>query len=168
MNIIIVGCGRIGSTLVEELSGENHDISIIDEKAHVVQKLAETHDVLGVIGNGASYSILSDAGVETADIIIAVTNSDELNLLCCLIAKKAGRCETVARVRNPVYYDEISFIKEEMGISVVPESRNWRNRLQITKIPLQWEVNEAFQRQDQIKYHIHIPLIRWNDIDRCQ
>ena len=114
MNIIIVGCGRIGSTLVEELSGENHDISIIDEKAH-----AETHDVLGVIGNGASYSILSDAGVETADIIIAVTNSDELNLLCCLIAKKAGRCETVARVRNPVYYDEISFIKEEMGISVV-------------------------------------------------
>lgn len=60
--------------------GENHDISIIDEKAHVVQKLAETHDVLGVIGNGASYSILSDAGVETADIIIAVTNSDELNL----------------------------------------------------------------------------------------
>ena len=86
MNIIIVGCGRIGSTLVEELSGENHDISIIDEKAHVVQKLAETHDVLGVIGNGASYSILSDAGVETADIIIAVTNSDELNLLCCLIA----------------------------------------------------------------------------------
>ena len=88
MNIIIVGCGRIGSTLVEELSGENHDISIIDEKADVVQKLAETHDVLGVIGNGASYSILSDAGVETADIIIAVTNSDELNLLCCLIAKQ--------------------------------------------------------------------------------
>ena len=73
MNIIIVGCGRIGSTLVEELSGENHDISIIDEKADVVQKLAETHDVLGVIGNGASYSILSDAGVETADIIIAVS-----------------------------------------------------------------------------------------------
>ncbi len=90
MNIIIVGCGRIGSTLVEELV-ENHDISIIDEKADVVQKLAETHDVLGVIGNGASYSILLEAGVETADIIIAVTNSDELNLLCCLIAKKAGR-----------------------------------------------------------------------------
>ena len=61
MNIIIVGCGRIGSTLVEELSGENHDISIIDEKADVVQKLAETHDVLGVIGNGASYSILLEA-----------------------------------------------------------------------------------------------------------
>ena len=99
--------------------GENHDISIIDEKAHVVQKLAETHDVLGVIGNGASYSILSDAGVETADIIIAVTNSDELNLLCCLIAKKAGRCDGCQSGRNPVYYDEISFIKEEMGISVV-------------------------------------------------
>lgn len=103
MNIVIVGCGRIGSTLVQELSGENHDISIIDEKAEIVQELAETCDVLGVIGNGASYSILSEAGVEDADIVIAVTNSDELNLLCCLIAKKAGKCQTLARVRNPVY-----------------------------------------------------------------
>ena len=75
---------------------------LLMRKHMLYRNLLKTHDVLGVIGNGASYSILSDAGVETADIIIAVTNSDELNLLCCLIAKKAGRCETVARVRNPV------------------------------------------------------------------
>ena len=157
MNIIIVGCGRIGSTLVEELSGENHDISIIDEKAHVVQKLAETHDVLGVIGNGASYSILSDAGVETADIIIAVTNSDELNLLCCLIAKKAGRCETVARVRNPVYYDEISFIKEEMGISVVlnPELSAAYEIARLLRFPSAMEVNKFSKgRIEMLKYRI--------------
>ena len=87
------------------------------------RNLLKPHDVLGVIGNGASYSILSDAGVETADIIIAVTNSDELNLLCCLIAKKAGRCETVARVRNPVYYDEIQFHKGRDGNFCCAESR---------------------------------------------
>ena len=157
MNIIIVGCGRIGSTLVEELSGENHDISIIDEKADVVQKLAETLDVLGVIGNGASYSILSDAGVETADIIIAVTNSDELNLLCCLIAKKAGRCETVARVRNPVYYDEISFIKEEMGISVVlnPELSAAYEIARLLRFPSAMEVNKFSKgRIEMLKYRI--------------
>ena len=104
MDIIIVGCGRIGSTLVEELSGENHDISVIDEKADIVQEMADTYDVLGVIGNGASYNTLVEAGIEKADIVIAVTNSDELNLLCCLIAKKAGDCQTVARVRNPLYF----------------------------------------------------------------
>ena len=157
MNIIIVGCGRIGSTLVEELSGENHDISIIDEKADIVQKLAETHDVLGVIGNGASYSILLEAGVETADIIIAVTNSDELNLLCCLIAKKAGRCETVARVRNPVYYDEISFIKEEMGISVVlnPELSAAYEIARLLRFPSAMEVNKFSKgRIEMLKYRI--------------
>ena len=157
MNIIIVGCGRIGSTLVEELSGENHDISIIDEKADVVQKLAETHDVLGVIGNGASYNILSEAGVETADIIIAVTNSDELNLLCCLIAKKTGKCETVARVRNPVYYDEISFIKEEMGISVVlnPELGAAYEIARLLRFPSAMEVNKFSQgRIEMLKYRI--------------
>lgn len=157
MNIIIVGCGRIGSTLIEELSGENHDISIIDEKAEVVQRIANTHDVLGVIGNGASYNILTEAGVESADIIIAVTNSDELNLLCCLIAKKAGKCETIARVRNPVYYDEISFIKEEMGISVVlnPELSAAYEISRLLRFPSAMEVNKFSQgRIEMLKYRI--------------
>ncbi len=157
MNIVIVGCGRIGSTLVQELSGENHDISIIDEKAEIVQELAETCDVLGVIGNGASYSILSEAGVEDADIVIAVTNSDELNLLCCLIAKKAGKCQTLARVRNPVYYDEIKFIQEEMGISRVlnPELGAAYEIARLLRFPSAMEVNKFSKgRMEMLKYRI--------------
>ena len=157
MNIVIVGCGRIGSTLVQELSGENHDISIIDEKAEIVQELAETCDVLGVIGNGASYSFLSEAGVEDADIVIAVTNSDELNLLCCLIAKKAGKCQTLARVRNPVYYDEIKFIQEEMGISRVlnPELGAAYEIARLLRFPSAMEVNKFSKgRMELLKYRI--------------
>lgn len=159
MNIIIVGCGRIGSTLVEELSGENHDISIIDEKQEVVQTLVNTYDVLGVIGNGASYSILLEAGVEKADIIIAVTNSDELNLLCCLIAKKTGKCETVARVRNPIYYQEIGFIKEEMGISMVlnPELAAAYESARLLRFPSAMEVNTFSKgRIEMLKYRIPV------------
>lgn len=157
MNIIIVGCGRIGSTLVEELSGENHDISIVDERADIVQNLANTHDVLGVIGNGASYNILLEAGVETADILIAVTNSDELNLFCCLIAKKAGTCETVARVRNPVYHKEIGFIQEEMGISKVlnPELGAALEIARVLRFPSAMEVNQFSKgRIELLKYRI--------------
>lgn len=157
MNIIIVGCGRIGSTLVEELSGENHDIAIVDEKADIVQNLANTHDVLGVIGNGASYNILLEAGVEHADMIIAVTNSDELNLLCCLIAKKAGTCETVARVRNPVYHKEIGFIQEEMGISKVlnPELGAALEIARLLRFPSAMEVNQFSKgRVELLKYRI--------------
>lgn len=157
MKIIIVGCGRIGTTIVEELSGEKHDISIIDEKPEIVQELANTYDVLGVIGNGASYGILLEAGIEQADIVIAVTNSDELNLLCCLIAKKAGKCETVARVRNPVYYKEINFIKEEMGISMVlnPELGAAYEIARLLRFPSAMEVNTfAKGRIEMLKYRI--------------
>lgn len=157
MNIIIVGCGRIGSTLVEELSGENHDISIIDEKSEIVQNLANTYDVLGVIGNGASNIILQEAGIEQADIVIAATNSDELNLLCCLIAKKTGKCETVARVRNPIYYEEIGFIREELGISMVlnPELGAAYEIARLLRFPSAMEVN-AFSkgRIEMLKYRI--------------
>lgn len=157
MKIIIVGCGRIGTTLVEELSGENHDISIIDEKAEIVQNMANTYDVLGVIGNGASNVILQEAGIEQADIVIAVTNSDELNLLCCLIAKKTGTCETVARVRNPVYYQEIGFIKEEMGISMVlnPELGAAYEIARMLRFPAAMEVNTFSKgRVEMLKYRI--------------
>ena len=88
MNIIIVGCGKVGRSLVEQLSSENHDISIVDPKAYVVQSMVDMYDVFGIVGNGASYNVLTEVGVEEADLLIAVTNSDELNLLCCLIASR--------------------------------------------------------------------------------
>ncbi len=119
MNIIIVGCGKVGVTLTEQLAQEGHNVTVIDVKSDLVQNAVTTYDAMGVVGNGASYTVQQEAGVESADLMIAVTGSDELNLLCCLIAKKAGACPTIARVRNPVYNKEIEFIKEGLGLSMV-------------------------------------------------
>lgn len=119
MKIIIVGCGNVGKTLTEQLSSEGHNIVIIDIKPDVVQTISNTYDVLGVVGNGTSYNTLKEAGIEEADLLIAVAGSDELNLLSCVVAKKAGNCHLIARVSNPVYREEIEFIRKEMGISMI-------------------------------------------------
>ena len=119
MQIIIVGGGNVGSTLTEQLSKEGHNITVIDKVADKVETIANQCDVMGIVGNGASFNVQNEAGIEHADLLIAVTTSDELNLLCCLIAKKAGNCHTIARVRNPVYSKEIAYIKEELGLSMV-------------------------------------------------
>ncbi len=119
MKIIIVGCGKVGSTLVAQLSKEKHHITVIDTNYNLVQSVSNSYDVMGIAGNGASYSVLAEAGIEQADLFIAVTDSDELNLLCCVIAKKAGNCSTIARVRNPVYSQEMPFIRKELGLSMI-------------------------------------------------
>ena len=119
MNIIIVGCGKVGRTLTKHLNDEKHNIAVIDTDSHAVSDLANAYDVLGVVGNGASNSVLVEAGVEEADLFIAVTESDELNLLCCMIAKKTANCKAIARVRNPIYNKEVNFIKEELGLSMI-------------------------------------------------
>lgn len=119
MKIIIIGCGKVGSTLAEELCEEDHELVVIDKNPRKIQQLSESVDVMGYAGNGSSIQVLSEVGVEEADILIAVTGSDELNLLCCLIAKKVSRCHTIARVRNPVYNKEIHFIKKKLGISMI-------------------------------------------------
>lgn len=157
MTIIIVGCGKVGITLADHLSRENHDVSIIDIQADLVQSVANTYDVLGVIGNGTSYKTLIEAGIENADLLIAVTNSDELNMLCCLIAKKAGACATIARVRNPHYYNEISFIKEELGLSMVinPELAAATEMARLLRFPNAIEINTfAKGRIELLKFKI--------------
>ena len=88
LSIIIVGCGKVGETLVEQLIREGHDITVIDKNAARVETLAGTYDVMGLVGNGASYSVQQEAGIEKTDLFIAVTESDELNLLCCTVAKR--------------------------------------------------------------------------------
>lgn len=119
MNIIIIGCGKVGMTLAELLSEEEHNITLVDESPSRMQAVPEALDALRITGNGASISTLREAGIEDADILIAVTGQDELNLLCCLIAKKAGKCHTIARVRNPIYNQEIDFIKQQLGLSMI-------------------------------------------------
>jgi len=119
MKIIIVGCGNVGSAIAEQLSYEGHNITVVDVNEKLVNGVSDAYDVLGVVGNGASLNIQREAGVDNADLLNAVTGADELNLLCCLIARKAGGCHTIARVSNPVYSREIGFIKEELGLSMI-------------------------------------------------
>ena len=119
MQIVIVGCGKVGTALARSLSQEDNNICIVDVKSDVVHQLATENDIMGLVGNGASYSVLKEAGIETADLLIAVTESDELNLLCCVIARKASKCQTIARVRNPMYSQEKRFLQRELGLSMI-------------------------------------------------
>ena len=119
MRIIIVGCGNVGGTLVRLLLAEGHSITVIDTDEEIIGDISNSLDCMGVVGNGTSFRVLRDAGVEQADLLIAVTPGDERNLLCCLIAKKAGVQHTIARVRDPIYKREIGYIKEELGLSMV-------------------------------------------------
>lgn len=157
MKIIIVGLGKVGQTLAAELSKEDNDITVIDNRESVVQDFASQYDLLGVVGNGSTYSTQMDAGIETADLLIAVTGSDELNLLCCLIAKKAGNCHTIARVRNPEYNEELGFIKEELGLAMVinPELAAAEEIARVLKFPSAIEVDSfARSRVDLLKFRV--------------
>ncbi len=120
MNIIIVGCGKVGHKLVEQLSHEeDHDITIVDIRPAVVQKVVNEYDIMGVAGSATDIDTLNETGVDKADVLIAVTGSDELNLMICLLAKKLGDCKTIARVRKPEYFKAISFLKEELGLAMI-------------------------------------------------
>lgn len=118
MNVIIVGCGKVGYTLAETLSNEGHDITVVDNNPQKLEGLANSIDVQCVQGNGASYRVLKEAGVGQCDLVIAATNGDEINMLCCLIARKAGHCRTIARVRGPDYYEDLNFIQDDLGLSM--------------------------------------------------
>lgn len=157
MNIIIIGCGKVGTALAQQLGRENHDITVIDTQYSMVQRATNLADVRGVCGNGASYSIQKEAGIERADLMIAVTNADEVNLLCCLIAKKAGGCQTIARVRNPVYHSEIRFIKEELGLSMVinPELASAMETARLLRFPSAIEIDTFAQgRIELLRFRI--------------
>lgn len=119
MNIVIVGCGKVGTAIAEQLDREGYNITVVDTDSDAIRRITDVADILGVEGNGVVHSVLSEAGIEEADVFIATTESDELNLLSCLIAKKSSSCHTIARVRNPVYVSERSFIKDKLGISMI-------------------------------------------------
>ena len=166
MKIIVVGCGKVGAALIAQLSQEGHDISVIDVDSGVVTDISNNYDVLGLVGNGASHAVQMEAGIETADLLIAATDSDELNLLCCLIAKKAGGCNTIARVRNPVYNGEIGFIKEELGLSLTvnPEMAAATEAARVLRFP------SAVQIETFAKGRVEIVKVRIPEgsvLDNC-
>ena len=119
MNIVIVGDGKVGYTLAEQLSKEGHDITLIDRNSAALQRTVEALDVIGVVGNGASYDIQIEAGVDQSDLLVAVTSQDEVNMICCLLARKLGAKHTIARIRNTEYYRQMRLLKDELGLSLV-------------------------------------------------
>lgn len=120
MNVIIVGCGRVGCTLAEKLIEDGgNSVTVVDMDSVKVQELTERFDVMGVVGNGATHTTLLEAGIKSADLFIAVTNSDELNLLCCMVAKKEGDCQVIARLKSPEYSEEAEYLQDELGLALV-------------------------------------------------
>ncbi len=118
MKIAIVGTGKVGSMLVHQLSGEDHDIVVIDNHPEALKQNTERYDVMGLLGNGATVDVQREAGVDKADLLIATTNLDECNLLACLVAKNLGVRHTIARVRNPEYASQVDFLKNDLGLSM--------------------------------------------------
>ena len=119
MNIIIIGAGKVGQTIARYLSDENDNVTIIYNKVQVLEKINDELDVMCVKGNCTDLRVLSEAGINEADILIAVTNSDELNMLCCLAAKKIAAKYTVARVRTPHYDEDVTVLADAIGIDLI-------------------------------------------------
>lgn len=119
MYIVVIGMGKVGTALTESLSGEGHDIVVIDNKSDVIENAVNKSDVMALLGNGATYRVQKEAGVEKAELLIAVTRSDELNILCCMIGRKIGAKNTIARVRNPEYSSQLLFMRNELGLSMM-------------------------------------------------
>ena len=157
LKIIIVGCGKVGRALTEKLSMEGHDITIIDRRMNLVQELSNKYDVMGMVGNGASYSVQREAGVENTDLIIAVTGSDELNLLCCTIARKVGKCAAIARVRHHDYSAELSYLRIQLGLSLIinPELEAAREIARLLRLPSALSINSfARGHAEMVKFKI--------------
>lgn len=138
MNIIIAGCGKVGQKIIERLTEEgNHNITVVDIDPVCVQDASGQYDVMGVVGSSVDAELMKEAGIEEADILIAVTGSDELNMLTCLLAKKLGNCRTIARVREPEYAKILSLFKEELGLALAvnPEQAAASEMARILRFP---------------------------------
>ena len=149
MKIIIIGNGKVVYTLAQQLSGdgEDHDLILIDKNPDALRNADGVLDILCMEGSGASIQVLLEAGVRSADLVVAVTGSDELNIVCCLIAKKLGAKHTVARVRSPEYYKEANLLKREIGVSMIinPEYAAAQEISRLLRVPAAFSV-EAFAR----------------------
>lgn len=152
LNVIIIGCGKVGTALTRQLYQEGHDITVIDTNSEKVQMNVNSYDVMGIVGNGASHSILVEAGVENADLVIAVTNSDELNILCCTIAKQDGDMATIARVRNPDYSKEIRYLRKSLGLTMIinPELETAAEVARVLYMPTALEINSFAHGQAEM------------------
>ena len=149
MKIILVGCGKIGVALIGALVAEGHDLVVIDNRREVLDELTNQYDVMCMEGNGADCEALLEAGVDKSDLFIAVTGSDELNMLMCFLAKRQGAGHTIARIRNPQYNDKsLSFLRQQLDLDlpVNPELLTAQELYHVLKLPAASKV-ETFSRR---------------------
>ncbi len=153
MKIIIVGCGKIGVTILQSLITEGHDVVAIDPNPDVISELSTLYDAMYVIGNGADSDILEEAGVSDAELFVAVTGHDEMNMLSCFLAKKLGAKHTIARIRTPEYNDKsLGFLKEQLEISMTlnPDSLAADELYNMLKLPGAANVDTFSRRSFEI------------------
>ena len=143
MKIVIIGDGKVGFAIAKQLSQEGYDLTIIENKPHVLNLTMDVLDVVGVQGNGGDYDVLKEAQVNQADLVIAVTSSDEINIISCLMAKKMGADHTIARIRNPEYVKGLRILKEDLGLSmqINPEQTAAREIVRSLSFPNSIKVN---------------------------
>lgn len=136
MNIIISGCGKVGKMLAVKLHQEGHNVTVVDNDASRVKSFVAKYDIMGVVGNCATHTTLEEAGIKETDLMIAVTGSDELNMLSCVLANRYGT-RTIARVRNPAYNADATYLKEELGLAMIinPEYTTAKEIAEILNFP---------------------------------
>ena len=150
MRIIVVGCGKIGTTIVETFITEGHEVVALDNDPAAVAEIGNVYDAITVCGNGVDSDTLEEAGVEKTELFVAVTGSDEMNMLSCFLARRMGAKHTIARIRNPEYNDQsLSFMKQQLSLSMAinPESLAAKELFNILKVPSAVTV-ETFSRRN--------------------
>jgi len=153
MKIVVVGCGKIGETIIKNLVNEGHDVVAVDMEQEVVSQVSNMYDVMAVCGNGADNDTLDEAGVKDAELFVAVTDSDERNMLSCFIASKMGAKQTIARIRNPEFNDNsLNFIREELGVSIAlnPEKLAAHEIYSLLKLPAATKIETFSTRKFEI------------------
>ena len=152
MQIVIIGNGSLGDSLIEFISQENHSITVIDEDGEIVNAVVNKYDVMGICGSGASVDTQIEAGVATADVVISVAGGDELNLLCCMIAKRLGAKHTIARVRDMRYLNQQSFMNTGLGVDVIinPEYEAAREAGRLIRFPAAMKLEKFAQGKVEV------------------
>ncbi len=137
MRIVVIGDGKVGNAIIRHVSREGHQVVVVDKNPNVVEDIVNRYDVMGICGNGASYQILKEADAGRAHVVIAVTASDETNMLACVLAKKLGAKSTIARVRGYEYNDQIKYIMRDLEITMVinPEKETAEDIMKVVNFP---------------------------------
>lgn len=157
MKIVVVGLGKVGRALTQQLSADKHDIVVIDRNPTVVDDICNICDVRGVTGNGGCYEVQAEAFEGGADLLIAATDSDEINILACLVAKKLNTRHTIARIRNPEYEKQLRFMRQELGLSMVinPEKATAREIARVLRFPNALKLEQfSKQRFELVEYRL--------------